>query len=75
MLDRYGETRPAFGTWLVSQKDREGWIGQLVEAAKKDPQFPKHGGPDDVRKRLNEVQAEGDLFQAVDDAELDWLSY
>lgn len=75
MTDEYGEQRPAFGAWLVKQADREGWVGELVTAAKKDPGFPRAGTPDDVRKRLNEVQAESDMFQAVDDAELDWLSY
>lgn len=75
MLDRYGEQRPSFGAWLLQQRDREGWIGQLVEAARKDPQFPRKGSPDEVRKRLNEMQADGDLHQAIDDAELDWLSY
>ena len=75
MLDSYGEARPPFGEWLLKQKDRDGWIGELVEAARQDRGFPRGGDPEAVRKRLREVQAEGDMSQAVDDAELDWLSY
>lgn len=75
MMDRYGEQRPPFGEWLVKQVDRDGWVGELVTAAKADRAFPRKGDPEAVRKRLREVQAESDMFQAVDDAELDWLSY
>lgn len=66
-----GET---FGRWLLAQRDREGWVGDLVKSARADPLFPKEGDPEGVRKRLREVQAEGDMFEAVDDAESDWLS-
>ncbi|PTQ12979.1 hypothetical protein CLG96_02210 [Sphingomonas oleivorans] len=75
MVDRYGEERPAFGAWLLMQKDREGLVGALVAAAKADRQFPKNGGPEDVRKRLRDTIADGEMFEAVDDAELDWVSY
>lgn len=74
-LDGYGEPRPPFGQWLLRQKNRDGLIGLLVDGANRDPAFPKRGTPEDVRKRLRAVQADGDLFQAVDDAEMDWLSY
>ena len=66
-----GET---FGEWLLAQKDREGAIADLVRAAKADRAFPRRGNPDDVRKRLNEMQADGDMHAVVDDAETDWLS-
>jgi hypothetical protein len=46
----------------------------MADAARKDPRFPRNGSPDDVRKHLNAMQAEGDMFEAIDDAELDWLS-
>jgi hypothetical protein len=72
MTNDKGET---FGEWLLTQRDREGWIGDLVKAARGDPKFPKRGDPEDVRDRLREVQCEGDMFEAVDDAELDWRSY
>jgi hypothetical protein len=74
-LDRYGEARPAFGTWVLQQVDREGPVGELVKAAKADRRFPRAGTPRDVRKHLNEMQAAGEMFEAVDDAELDWLCY
>jgi hypothetical protein len=73
MGDVDGELRPlTFGRWLLAQVRREGWVGDLIAAAKRDPAFPKDGDPEAVRTRLREVQAEGDMFQAVDDAELDW---
>jgi hypothetical protein len=63
-----------FGDWLLQQRNRTGWVGDLVTSAKADPKFPKGGSPDDVRARLREVMAEGDMFEAVDDAEADWSS-
>lgn len=69
-----GPAREPFGAWLLAQKDRKGWIGDLAKAAKNDPRFPKRGDPDEVRKRLKELGADGDSFEAVDDAEMDWLA-
>lgn len=67
-------TREPFGKWLLQQTDRPGLIGQLARCAVADPAFPKAGDPDAIRKRLSDRQAEGDLFEAVEDAELDWLA-
>ncbi|MEG8018752.1 hypothetical protein [Sphingomonas sp. LR55] len=39
-----------------------------------DRRFPRNGNPEAVRKHLSAMQAEGDMFAAVDDAESDWLS-
>ncbi|MBB5685437.1 YozE family protein [Sphingobium boeckii] len=64
----------SFGTWLLSQQDHEGWIGALAKAAKSDRRFPRAGDPDAVRKHLSEAQAEGDMFEAVDDAENLWIN-
>jgi hypothetical protein len=75
---RYGddvEPRPSFGEWLLAQKDRKGWIGDLGKAAKADRDFPKRGSPDDVRKRLQQMGADGDVFEALDDAEMDWAGF
>jgi hypothetical protein len=72
MTNDKGET---FGEWLLAQRDREGWVGDLVRAARADPKFPKRGDPEAVRARLCEMQAKGEMFEAVDDAELDWRSY
>ena len=67
--------REPFGRWLLAQRDRGDWIDALADAARRDPAFPREGDPEAVRKRLRELQADGDTFQALDDAELDWLSY
>jgi hypothetical protein len=64
--------RESFGTWLLTQVGREGWIGDLAAAAKADRGFPRDGDPDAVRARLNAMQAESDMFEAVDSAESDW---
>jgi len=66
--------RVPFGTWLLKQDLRDGWIGILAKGAKTDRAFPKQGDPDAVRKRLGETGAEADMFEAVDDAEREWLS-
>lgn len=71
-VNDHGET---FGRWLLAQQDREGLIGQLVEGAKADRKFPKDGSPEEIRKHLSAMQADGDLFDAVDEAETDWMSY
>lgn len=66
--------RMTFGRWLLLQKDRGDWIDGLAAAARADQRFPKDGDPDRVRQRLTEMGAEGDMFEALEDAELDWLS-
>jgi hypothetical protein len=63
-----------FGSWLLAQPNRSGPIGDLVMGAKADRQFPKYGTPDDVRKYLSKLRADGDTFEAVDDAEAGWMS-
>ena len=67
--------RQPFGAWLIGQKNKGGLIGQLAAGAAADRRFPKHGGPDDVRGHLSAMQADGDMFAAVDDAETDWMCY
>ena len=66
-------SRQPFGAWLLTQKDRGGLIGQLSAGAAADRRFPRHGAPNDVRAHLTAMQADGDMFAAVDDAETDWL--
>lgn len=67
--------RPPFATWLLQRKDRGGLIGQLANGAVADRRFPESGDAEAVRKHLSLMQADGDLFDAVDDAEVDWLAY
>ena len=64
----------SFGTWLLTQTKRDDWIGALAAQAKADPRFRKATTPDEMRKRLQEAGAEGDHFEALDDAETEWLS-
>jgi hypothetical protein len=66
------EAIETFGSWLLAQVGREGWIGDLANAAKSDRGFPRDGDPDAVRARPNEKQAESDMFEAVDAAESAW---
>ncbi len=72
MMQR-NDTGETFGRWLLAQRDREGCVGDLVKAARGDPQFPRDGNPEAVRKRLRDTMVERDMFEAVDDAEFDWL--
>jgi hypothetical protein len=72
--ERYQPKRESFGRWLLAQKDRGDWVDGLATTARADRAFPKDGDPEAVRAHLRVQQAEGDVFQAVDDAELDWLS-
>lgn len=63
-----------FGGWLPKQTGRDDWIGTLAKQAKSDPRFSRATTPDELRKRLQEAGAEGDGFEALDDAEVEWLS-
>jgi len=66
------ETEP-FGTWLLTQGNRDCWIGDLATAAKADRTFPRAGDPEEVRRHLSDKHAESDMLEAVDDAENLWL--
>ncbi len=68
------ELSETFGAWLMKQIKRDDWIGPLAKAAKADPRFTNASTPDDLRKRLQEAGAEGDTFEALDDAEAQWQS-
>lgn len=67
------EERGPFGRWLLRQAP-EGLLGPLIKAAGADPKFPLDGDPDAVRARLHECGAIGNMFEALDDAELDWAA-
>ena len=73
MDDRYLKTQQPFGRWLIAQVGHEGSIGELARAAKEDRQFPKDGDFEAISRRLNELQAEGEMHVALEDAELAWL--
>ncbi|HEU4958975.1 MAG TPA: hypothetical protein VFT56_01090 [Sphingomonas sp.] len=62
-----------FGAWLLGQRQRPNWIGSLAAQAMRDPGFPREGSPEDVRAYLSRQEAwDGDLFEALDDAEAEW---
>ncbi len=63
-----------FGSWLLAQRERPGFVGDLIAGAKVDRSFPKYGTPEEVRKHLSAMLAERDLLEAVDEAETDWLA-
>lgn len=63
-----------FGAWLLEQADRPGWISGLAKAAKSDRLFPRGGDIEAVRKRFQDTGADGDAFEALDDAEMDYLA-
>lgn len=67
--------RGPFGRWLMEHAAPDGPYWLLVRAAKLDPQFPVEGDPEAVRARLRACMADGEMFEAVDEAELDWSSY
>jgi hypothetical protein len=72
-LAEMGDEKPqVFGRWLLAQRDRGDWIDGLAEAARADRSFPKGGDPQSVRLHLRKQQADGDTFQAMDDAEASW---
>ncbi len=77
-FDDVVEAEPArqpFGAWLLEQANSKGWIADLAKWAKSDRGFPKNGSVEDVRKRLTAVYAEGDAYEALEDAKLSWASY
>ncbi|WCT75062.1 hypothetical protein PQ455_07555 [Sphingomonas naphthae] len=65
-------TKP-FGLWLLDQRRRPGWIGDLARAAERDPLFPRLGMPFDVMARVREGMADGDPQAAVDAAANEWF--
>ncbi len=68
------DERQPFGAWLLEQDKRKGWIADLAKWAKSDRGFPRTGSVEDVRNRLTAVYAEGDAYEALEDAELDWAA-
>lgn len=72
--ERYVTKREPFGRWLVGQRGRGDWVDGLADAARADRGFPKDGDVEAVRGRLAQLGADPDAFEALDDAELDWLA-
>ncbi len=49
-------------------------VGQLAEAAVADRVLPEAGRRRPVRQPLRAVMADGDMFEALDNAESAWLA-
>lgn len=64
--------RQPFGAWLLDQGKRSGLIGELAKAVKLDRAFPKNGTANEVRARFGHLGADGDAFEALDDAEMEY---
>jgi hypothetical protein len=63
-----GQPRP-FAAWLMNQTRQPGTLGELAKATRLDRSFPKSGTADDVRAHFSAAGADGDAFEALDDAE------
>lgn len=72
---RYRKPKLPLGQWLLKQSTRTDAIGTLAQAAKRDAGFPKDGDFQAISARLNALGAEGEMHQALEDAELDWAAY
>lgn len=75
VAERPAASKMAFGAWLVKQDKRAGWIGNFALAVKADRSFPRAGDPEAVRKWLSTKMASGDDWEALEDAENDWLCH
>lgn len=64
--------KPAFGRWLLAQSARSDAIGALARCAAQDRAFPRDGSADQISCHLNAVGADGDMHEALEDAELAW---
>jgi hypothetical protein len=74
-MDRYDvPAQLPFGAWLRTKKNDEGLLGQVASGGAADRRFPRSGDPEAVRKHLSQMQADGDMFAAVDDAATDGMS-
>ena len=72
--EHYLKATQPFGRWLLAQIGQDGVIGDLARAAKADSKFPRDGDFGAISGRLNELQAEGEMHVALEDAEAAWLS-
>lgn len=72
-MSKTNDDGQTFGSWLLAQQGKVGLIRQLIDGAAADRTFPRYGTPDEVRRHLTAMRADGDLFDAVDEAEINWL--
>lgn len=75
MIDSTEMARPAFGGWLATREPQGDWIDDLAKVAAGDRSFPRAAGPETVRIYLGNMGASGDMFERLDDAEMEWLGW
>lgn len=63
------------GRWLLRQQSRDDAVGRLAIAARSDAGFPADGDYTAISTRLNQLGADGDMHQALEEAEIDWAAY
>jgi hypothetical protein len=61
-----------FGAWLVTQKDRPGYIGDLARTAARDRSFPTRGASRQVFARVLSQVWDEDTLTALEDALTEW---
>ena len=62
----------SFGEFILSKKAAPGALGELAQAAARDPAFPVAGDPMAVSKRLNQHEAPAEFHEALEEAEAEW---
>lgn len=63
-----------FGQFLLSKKQSSGVIGELAQAAARDPRFPRHGNPEEVSQVLHRHEAPPEFHDAMEDVVTEWRS-
>lgn len=61
-----------FGAWLLSQRRRDDYIGELAKAAATDPRFPRRGSGRQVWDRITSQAFDQDTLTALQDALTEW---
>ncbi|WEK00635.1 MAG: YozE family protein [Candidatus Sphingomonas phytovorans] len=72
---RYEKKAQPLGRWLLGQAGRDDAIGDLARAAKADRGFPKDGDYEAISRRLNQLQADGDTHEALEQADIEAVAY
>ena len=62
----------SFGRFILSHKDAPGALGELAQAAARDPKFPRDGTPEQVSAQLHRHEAPPEFHEALEEAETTW---
>ncbi len=63
-----------FGQFILSKTGTPGVLGELAQAAAKDPRFPRNGKPNEVWARLYAEEASVEFHEALEEAMAEWSS-